>query len=94
MFGKKKIELNGNEIRIITHALINFRNDLIKQNQYTDALDDVLPHIKNKLKADKYSLGVIINSLDFERKAMLNKEDDTAEIDDLLLRLLDIHKTL
>lgn len=94
MFGKKKIELDNNELRIIRYSLVEFRNDLIKQNRYTDAIDDVIPKLKDKMKAIKSDLGVILNALYYERNAILAEEGEIEEIDVLMKKLLDIHKTL
>lgn len=92
--GKKKIELNDDELRIIRYALNDFRNSLIKENKYTDAIDDVMVKLKNKMKVDRYDLGAIINGLDAKRKALNNDNQETTEVDYLLLRLLKIYETL
>lgn len=45
MFGKPKktkIVLTMHEYRIIVETLVEFRNKLIAQGKYTDAVDDVL----------------------------------------------------
>ena len=91
---KKKIELNSEELRILRYSLIDFRNNLLKQNKYSDPVDEILPKLKDKLKVDKYDLGLLINSLNESRTAFLNDNKDTESIDYLLLQLIEIHDTL
>ncbi len=91
---KKKIELNSEELRILRYSLIDFRNNLLKQNKYADPVDEILPKLKDKLKVDKYDLGLLINSLNESRTALLNDNKDTESIDYLLLKLIKIHDTL
>ena len=50
---KKKLELNNEELRILRYSLIDFRNNLLKQNKYVDVVDEVLVKLKNKMKKDK-----------------------------------------
>ena len=87
---KKKIELNDEELRIVLYALNDFRNDILKENRPADAISDVILKLKNKIKVDKYDLGIIINGLDRKRKVMVEKNEDTSIINNLLLRLLKI----
>lgn len=95
MFGnKRKIELNNEELRIMMYFLTDFRNALLKENNYTDAVDEVMVKLKNKMKADKYDLGIMINGLDQRRTTLLAENKNTSEIDELLLKLIKIHKTL
>ena len=49
---------------------------------------------KNKMKADRYDLGVILNALDRKRKNELAKGNDTKQVDNLILKLLKIYETL
>ena len=49
MFGlKKKIKLilTADEKRLLLHALISSRNNLLAQGRYTDAIDDLLLKFK------------------------------------------------
>ena len=85
---KKKIEFNNEELRIVLYALNDFRNKLLSENKYADAVNEVIP--KLKMKVDKYDLGIIINGLDQKRKSMLAANENTSVIDELLLRLLKI----
>ena len=95
MFKKKvKIELSDEEQRIILYALNELRTELIQENKYTDVANEAIGKLKNKMKADRYDLGVIINSLDRKRKNELAKENDTEQMDYLILRLLKIYETL
>lgn len=95
MFKKnKKLELSNDELRIIRYSLVDFRNDLIKENKYGDAVADVLIKLKNKVKVDKYDLGAIVNGLCNSRKKMIAENQDTSAIDELILKLMDIHETL
>ena len=87
---KKKIEFNNEELRIVLYALNDFRNKLLSENKYADAVNEVIPKLKNKMKVDKYDLGIIINGLDQKRKSMLAANENTSVIDKLLLRLLKI----
>ena len=87
---KKKIEFNNEELRIVLYALNDFRNKLLSENKYADAVNEVIPKLKNKMKVDKYDFGIIINGLDQKRKSMLAANENTSVIDELLLRLLKI----
>lgn len=91
---KKKIELNNEELRIILYSLNDFRNALLKENKYPDAVNEVMAKLKNKMKADKYDLGIIINGLDKKRKAMIDEKEDISAIDELLLKLIKIHENM
>ena len=53
---KKKIEFNNEELRIVLYALNDFRNKLLSENKYADAVNEVIPKLKNKMKVDKYDL--------------------------------------
>lgn len=90
---KKKIELNNEELRVMRYSLIDFRNDLLKENKYTDPVDEVIIKLKNKMKVDKYDLGVMINSLD-KTINNLSENQNTFEIDELLLKLFKIYQSL
>ena len=75
MFKKKvKIELSDEEQRIILYALNELRTELIQENKYTDVANEAIWKLKNKMKADRYNLGVILNALDRKRKMNLLKE--------------------
>lgn len=75
MFKKKvKIELSDEEQRIILYALNELRTELIQENKYTDVANEAIGKLKNKMKADRYNLGVILNALDRKRKMNLLKE--------------------
>ncbi len=92
--GKKKIEFSNEELRITLYALNEFRNQLLNENKYTDAVDEVMAKLKKKTKVDKYDLGAIINGLDKKRKTMLSEKEDTTVINELISRLLKIHETM
>lgn len=95
MFKKKvKIELSDEEQRIILYALNELRTELIQENKYTDVVNEAIGKLKNKMKADRYDLGVILNALDRKRKNELAKENDTKQVDNLILKLLKIYETL
>lgn len=91
---KKKIEFNNEEFRIIFYALNEFRNQLLHENKYPDAVNELIAELKSKMKVDKYDLGIMINGLDKTRKTMLAKNEDTAAIDNLLLKLIKIHDNI
>lgn len=91
---KKKIELSNEELRIVLYSLTDFRNALLKENKYADSVNEIIAKLNNKMKVDKYDLGIIINGLDKKRKAMITEEQDTSIIDTLLLNLLGVHKSL
>ena len=91
---KKKIELSDNELRIILYSLNDFRNSIIKENKYPDAVDDILPRLKNKMKVDKYDLGVIINGLSERIKTLANENQDTTEIENIFYKLFKLYETL
>ena len=40
--GKKKIEFNSEELRIVLYALNEFRTQLLNENRYTDAVDELI----------------------------------------------------
>ena len=95
MFKKKvKIELSDEEQRIILYALNELRTELIQENKYTDVVNEAIGKLKNKMKADRYDLGVILNALDRKRKNELAKGNDTKQVDNLILKLLKIYETL
>lgn len=89
---KKKIELNNEELRITRYALMDFRNELLKENKCADVVSNVILKLKNKMKVDKYDLGIIINGLDRKRKEMLKGNEDTSMVNDLIIRLIEIDK--
>ena len=91
---KVKIELSNEEQRIILYALNELRTGLIQENKYTDVVNEAIGKLKNKMKADRYDLGVILNALDRTRKKELAKGNDTEQMDYLILRLLKIYETL
>ena len=39
---KRIVELTGDEYRTMLHCLISFRNQLISEVRYTDAVDDLI----------------------------------------------------
>ena len=95
MFKRKaKIELSDEEQRIILYALNELRTELIQENKYTDVVNEAIGKLKNKMKADRYDLGVILNALDRKRKNELAKGNDTKQVDNLILKLLKIYETL
>ena len=91
---KKKLELNSEELRIIAHSLNDFRNHLLSEDNLVDPINEVLTKLKSKMKVTKSNLGVMINSLDYSRKVMINNNQDTLEIDNLILKLVDIYEIL
>lgn len=90
---KKKIELSNEELRIMRYSLIDFRNNLLKENKYTDKVDELMSKLKNKIKIDKYDLGVMINSLD-QTINNLPENQNTFNINELLLKLFKIYQSL
>lgn len=50
--------------------------------------------LKGKMKVTKSNLGVMINSLDYSRKVIINNNQDTLETDNLILKLVDIYEIL
>ena len=91
---KKKIEFNNDELRLVLYSLTDFRNALLKENKYADSVNEIIAKLNNKMKVDKYDIGIIINGLDKKRKAIITEEQDTTAIDKLLLNLLEVHKSL
>ena len=95
MFGrKKKVILTDEEKRIIFYALNDFRTELLNEGRYVDVINEAMGKVKTKMKADRYVLGAIINALVKRREKINVENNDTSMIDDLILRLLKIHKTL
>lgn len=91
---KKKIELNSEELRTMRYSLMDFRNNLLKQNKYAYPVNEIMAKLKDKMKVDKYDLGLMINSLNESRNTMLNDNKDTEFVDYLILKLIKIHDTL
>ena len=91
---KRKIEFNDIELKIVLYSLNDFRNQLLKEDRYTDAVDEVLVKLKNKMRVDKYDLGAMINALDKRRKVMLTENEDTSVINDLILKLIEFHDNI
>ncbi|MBR3720742.1 MAG: hypothetical protein IKN09_03270, partial [Clostridia bacterium] len=65
---KKKIEFNDEELRMILHALNDFRTDLLKEDKLVDPINEVMVKLDNKMKVTKGELAVMINGLDYKRK--------------------------
>lgn len=91
---KKKIEFDNEEFNMILYSLIDYRNDVLKANGYTDAFDEVIPRLKNKMKLDKYDLGLMINGLNKKREKLSNKDENYLKICNLLLKLIDTRETI
>lgn len=91
---KKKVEFNDEELRTILHALNDFRTDLLKEEKIVDPINEVIVKLDNKMKVTKGELAVMINGLDYKRKALLNEGQDTPEIDVLLLKIIDISEKM
>lgn len=91
---KKKIELNNEELRILRYSLMDFRNNLLKQNKYADPVNEIMVKLKNKMKVDKYDLGLMINSVNESRTAMINENKDIEAMDYFLLKLIKIHDAI
>ena len=95
MFKRKaKIELSDEEQRIILYALNELRTELIQENKYTDVVNEAIGKLKNKMKVDKYDLGLIINGIYENRNLMIEDNKDTESVDYLILKLIKIHDTL
>ncbi len=88
---KKKIELDSEELKIMRYSLNEFRNNLLEQNKYTDAIDEVMIKLKDKMKVDKYEMGVMINSLDKTLKDS-QENSNTSNIRKLLLKLFEVYQ--
>ncbi len=88
---KKKIELDGEELKIMRYSLNEFRNNLLEQNKYTDAIDEVMIKLKDKMKVDKYEIGVMINSLD---KTLKDSQENSniSNVRKLLLKLFEVYQ--
>ena len=67
---------------------------MLNEVGYSDAIDVVMVKLKSKMKVDRYDLGAMINGLDRKRKRMIAENQDTSAIDELILRLIEIHDTL
>ncbi len=91
---KKKIEFSNEELRIVLYALNDFRNDLLREEKIVDPINEVIVKLDNKMKTTKGELAVMINGLNYKRKALLNEGQDTPEIDELLLRIIDISEKM
>ena len=92
MFEKKnKIKLDGEELKSMHYSLNEFRNNLLEQNKYTDAIDEVMIKLKDKMKVDKYEIGVMINSLD---KTLKDSQENSniSNVRKLLLKLFEVYQ--
>ena len=91
---KKKLIFSNDELRIIRVALVEFRNELLRKNDYTDLVDEVIVKLKGKMKVDKYEIRAIIQGLFNMEQSMKQNDENTSFIDDLLLRLLDTKEAM
>ena len=91
---KKKLQLSSEDLRIIRYSLVDFRNNLNKQNRYSEPVDEIILKLKSKMKVDRYDLGIIINSLTEYRKMIVSNNKNTNEVDKLILKLIDLYDTL
>ena len=91
---KKKVEFDDEELRTILHALNDFRTDLLKEDKLVDPINEVIVKLDNKMKVTKDELAVMINGLDYKRKALLKENQDTPEIDVLRLKIIDISEKI
>ena len=73
------------------YSLNEFRNNLLEQNKYTDAIDEVMIKLKDKMKVDKYEIGVMINSLDKTLKDS-QENSNTSNVRKLLLKLFEVYQ--
>ncbi len=89
---KRKIEFSNDELNLMIYVLNDFRSKILKENKYTDAINDVIRILKNKTKVDKYELGVMINALVEKKKTINIKNADTTKINNLLTNLLQIYE--
>ena len=89
---KRKIEFSNDELNLMIYVLNDFRSKTLKENKYTDAINDVIRILKNKTKVDKYELGVMINALVEKKKTIDIKNADTTKINNLLTNLLQIYE--
>ena len=73
------------------YSLNEFRNNLLEQNKYTDAIDEVMIKLKDKMKVDKYEIGVMINSLD---KTLKDSQENSniSNVRKLLLKLFEVYQ--
>ena len=92
--GKKKIEVNNEELRIIRIALVDFRNRLLAENKYADVVNETIIKLKNKMKVDKYELNIIIQGVFEKEQSMKANNEDTSIIDDLLLNLINVSESM
>lgn len=91
---KKKLIFSNDELRIIRVALVEFRNELLSKNDYTDLVDEVFVKLESKMKVDKYEIRAIIQGLFNMEQSMKQNDENTSFIDDLLLRLVDTEKAM
>lgn len=91
---KKKIDLTDDEQKIIFYALNELRTKSLKEGKYVDVINETISKVRTKMKVDKYILGTIINALINMRETINAEIYDTSIIQDLILKLYEIHKTL
>ena len=91
---KQKLIFSNDELRITRVALVEFRNELLRKNDYTDLVDEVIVKLKGKMKVDKYEIRAIIQGLFNMEQSMKQNDENTSFIDDLLLRLLDTKEAM
>lgn len=93
---KKKIELDNDEKRILFHALIEYRNELLVENMFVNEITDVnkiISKLKNKIKVDRGEMTLILEGLVKKRNLMKSQNEDITLITELLLRLGEIYET-
>lgn len=92
--GKKKIILTHSELRLLTVSLNLFRSNLIKEQKYTDAVDDILIGLKNKMKVTEGNLGIMMLAIENYNSSLSESENSTEEIEELKLKIIDVYKSI
>lgn len=92
--GKKKIVLTHSELRLLTVSLNLFRSNLIKEQKYTDAVDDILIGLKNKMKVTEGNLGIMMLAIENYNSSLSESENSTEEIEELKLKIIDVYKSI
>lgn len=91
---KKKIVLTHSELRLLTVSLNLFRSNLIKEQKYTDAVDDILIGLKNKMKVTEGNLGIMMLAIENYNSSLSESENSTEEIEELKLKIIDVYKSI
>lgn len=90
MRDKIKYEFSPGEHDAVLRSLNMLHNYLAAQDRSTDAVDEIICKLNNgKVHFDKVELGIVINALNNYRYKLKNMNEPRAEVNDILLKMID-----